>query len=292
VIPAEFVAHVERTFGPDGRDWVRSLPALVVELEERWSIAAGGAVGAGFTSVVLSAKTVPGDEPVALKLAFAGVENRHEIEALRLYDGDGAVQLIEADAQRGALLLEWLDAEWSLLGLDELEACRIACALARRLWKPVPTSSPFDRLEDEARRWAAELVDDNELHGRPVPARIVAEGVELLPWLVETSPPPVLLHRDLHHGNVLAGRREPWLVIDPKPITGDAAFDLAAMLRGRWGEGAAGMERRFHVLCHETGLEPRRVRGWALAKTIAWGIDPPHRWELDMAEAIAALPSS
>jgi streptomycin 6-kinase len=291
VIPAEFAAHAEGRFGAAGRDWLRSLPALVADLEERWSIVAGGAVGTGATSVVLSAKTVPGDRPVALKLALLDVENRNEAEALRIYNGDGAVELVEADVERGALLLEWLDAGWSLLGLDELEACRLACALARRLWKPVPADSPFDRLAGEARRWASELVEKNERHGRPLARRIVEEAVELLPWLVDTSPPPVLLHRDLHHGNVLAGRREPWLVIDPKPITGDPAFDLAAMLRGRWAEDARRMERRFRVLCEETGLEHGRVRGWALAKTIAWGIDPPGSWELEMAGAVARLPA-
>jgi streptomycin 6-kinase len=289
VIWPEFAEHAERQFGAAGRDWVHSLPALVRELEERWSIETGWAVGTGVTSVVLSAETVPDKEKVALKLTFLDVENRHEVDALRIYDGDGAVQLLEADEERGALLLEWLDAEWSLIGLDDLDATRIGSGLARRLWKRVPPDSPFDRLAVEARRWWADLIDENERHGRPVKHQVVEEAVELLPWLIDTAPEPVLLHRDLHHGNVLAGRREPWLVIDPKPILGDPAFDLAAMLRGRWGESAEGMEARFRLLCAETGCDPIRVRGWALAKTLAWGLDPPNAWELQMAEAIAAL---
>jgi hypothetical protein len=31
----------------------------------------------------------------------------------------------------------------------------------------------------------------------------------------------VLLNQDLHFGNVLAAEREPWLVIDPKPLAGE-----------------------------------------------------------------------
>lgn len=289
MISIEFATYAERRFGAAGREWVRSLPALVRELEERWSIETGGAIGVGVMSIVLLAETVPGKVPRALKLTFLDVENRYEVDALRLYDGDGAVQLLEADEERGALLLEWLDPEWTLIGLEDLEACRIGSGLARRLWRPVPAGSPFDRLAVEARRWAAELLDVNERHGRPVRHEVVEEAVALLPWLVDTSPEPVLLHRDLHHGNVLAATREPWLVIDPKPILGDPAFDLAAMLRGRVSESAVGMEARFRVLCAETGCDPIRVRGWALAKTLAWGLDPPNAWELQMAEAIAAL---
>lgn len=34
-----------------------------------------------------------------------------------------------------------------------------------------------------------------------------------------------MLHGDLHFGNILSSRREPWLVIDPKGWLGTAAFD-------------------------------------------------------------------
>jgi streptomycin 6-kinase len=35
----------------------------------------------------------------------------------------------------------------------------------------------------------------------------------------------VLPYTDLHHLDVMAGTCEPWLVIDPKPCTGDPAYD-------------------------------------------------------------------
>ena len=33
--------------------------------------------------------------------------------------------------------------------------------------------------------------------------------------------PGTLVHGDLHYANVLAADREPWLVIDPQPLSGD-----------------------------------------------------------------------
>ena len=45
-----------------------------------------------------------------------------------------------------------------------------------------------------------------------------------------------MIHGDLHYENVLAGDREPWLVIDPKPMSGDPHYELAPMLWNRFDE--------------------------------------------------------
>ncbi len=44
--------------------------------------------------------------------------------------------------------------------------------------------------------------------------------------LPTTADRQVLLCTDLHGDNILAARREPWLVIDPKPYVGDPAYDV------------------------------------------------------------------
>lgn len=288
MIPPEFAAHAERRFGAEGRDWVASLPSLVAELEARWSICTGGAIGTGVTSVVLAAETVPGEEPRALKLGWYEEENRYEPHALRLYDGDGAVRVLEADVERGALLLEWLDPAWSLLGLDETEAIPIACAILRRLWRPA--GDPFPRLADVARGWMESIPRSHREWRWPIERRYVEEAVELIEWLVPTSPAPVLLHQDAHHGNFLAGEREPWLAIDPKPILGDPADDLYAQLRGRWGQPDTleRMRRRLDLLGAVTGLDRARIRGWAIAHNMAW-FGPRPSWDLEQARLLSAL---
>ncbi len=45
-----------------------------------------------------------------------------------------------------------------------------------------------------------------------------------------------LIHADLHYENVLAAEREPWLVIDPQPMSGDPHYELAPLLWNRWDE--------------------------------------------------------
>ena len=50
--------------------------------------------------------------------------------------------------------------------------------------------------------------------------------------LRDTQGEQVLLHQDLHAENVLAAGREPWLVIDPKPLAGEREFAVAPIVRG------------------------------------------------------------
>ena len=45
-----------------------------------------------------------------------------------------------------------------------------------------------------------------------------------------------MTHGDLHYANVLAADREPWLVIDPKPMSGDPHYEPAPLLWNRWDE--------------------------------------------------------
>jgi streptomycin 6-kinase len=76
----------------------------------------------------------------------------------------------------------------------------------------------------------------------------------------------VLLCTDLHAGNVLAARREPWLMIDPKPFIGDPAFDpIQHMLNcdARLVADPTGLAQPMAGLL---ALDPHRVRLWLFAR--------------------------
>jgi streptomycin 6-kinase len=95
-----------------------------------------------------------------------------------------------------------------------------------------------------------------------------------------------LVHTDLHYENVLAGDREPWLVIDPKPVSGDPHYEPAPMLWNRFEELASGpggvregVRRRFHTLVDVAGLDEHRARDWVVVRMVhnaLWRLqDPP-----------------
>jgi streptomycin 6-kinase len=69
------------------------------------------------------------------------------------------------------------------------------------------------------------------------------------------------------------------VAIDPKPLVGDPAFSAASLLRDRRDElaadphAAARIRRRLDYLADSLDLGREHLRGWAIARALAWGVD-------------------
>lgn len=281
--------------GEAGRAWLESLPGIVEELRARWGLTIGPAFEGGVVGFVAPAER-PGGERAVLKVSFMDEETRHEADALEVWDGDGAVRLLDADPGLGALLLERLEPGTSLEDhLDRNEAFSIGCGLLRRLWRPVPDPHPFPLVRDLARRWAHELPERFDRLGGPFEPSLVREGADLCTQLAASTEPAILANRDYHLGNVLAAQREPWLLIDPKPLAGERAFDTGHLLRSLLPAQidhsvVRGMVER---LGEELALGPERVRAWAFVRSVEdvlWGLGTGGadvRWDLECARLLA-----
>jgi streptomycin 6-kinase len=241
---------------PGGADWLARLPRLVDECAARWSLRVGAPLPGGNVALVVAAERRDGT-PAVLKLSFPEPESEHEGLALRAWDGDGAVRLLEHDAGRRALLLERAVPGTQAWALDDDEATRAIAGVLRRIGRAPAPGHPFRLLADVARGWAAE-----------VPA--VGSAVE---ELLADATPEVLLHQDLHGGNVLrSGVR--WVAIDPKPLVGDPAFDVASLVRDRRPiREARVVERRLDLLVEELGHDRERMRLWSWVHARAWAAD-------------------
>jgi streptomycin 6-kinase len=252
-----------------GRDWLASLPARLTAVRERWRLRTGRRpFRGGRVSLVLPA-TLPDGTPAVLKLQYPDRESEHEAAALARWDGDGAVRLLAHDPDLHALVVERCAPGTPLYQAGPDRALDVLTALLPRLW--VPAGAPFDPLAAEAARWAAALPSRWEAAGRPGGRRLVDAAVRALTELGPSQGEQVLLHQDLHAGNVLAARREPWLVIDPKPLVGEREFGVVAAVRGgELGDDAGRLRYRLDRLCSELALDRERVRGWAVGQTLAW----------------------
>ena len=197
-------------------------------------------------------------------------EGEHEAAALAAWDGDGAVRLLGHDQARRVLLLEACTPGTPLSFADADAALDVLIALLPRLWRPA--SSPFRPLAEEAADWIDHLPGEWERAGRPFERRLLDASMETLRELSASQGEQVLVHQDLHAGNVLAAEREPWLVIDPKPLLGEREFALAPIIRGReLGHSRRDVLWRLDRLTSELGLDRDRAKGWAFAHTVAWG---------------------
>jgi streptomycin 6-kinase len=147
----------------------------------------------------------------------------------------------------------------------------VLIGLLPRLWKPA--GAPFRPLAEEAAWWVSCLPKEWEEAGRPFERRLLDAALDALRTLAPTQGEQILLHQDLHAGNVLSAEREPWLTIDPKPLAGEREFGIAALVRGgELGHSPRDVVHRLDRLTDELGLDRERAGGWALGQTIAWGV--------------------
>jgi streptomycin 6-kinase len=234
----------------------------------------------GFCSLVAPVLTADGTRAV-LKMSFDGDdESVHEGLALQHWRGDGVVRLLRADPRRRALLLERLY-RGDLNELGDIEACEVVAGLYPRIHRPaLPQLATVTSFVE---RWLDALA--GQPRDIPIPHRMVEQTLSLGRDLV-ADPASVgrIVHGDLHYENVLAADREPWLVIDPKPMSGDPHYEPAPMLWNRFDELAddvrAGVRRRFHALVDSAGLDEERARDWVIVRMVLnanWSVEDAQR---------------
>lgn len=278
-IPASVRRRVLDWYGDQGRDWLDALPATVTALTAAWDLRPVGAPFAGGTTAYALPCDRADGTPAVLKLDLLDEENRSQPTALRAYDGDGAVRLFAYDPDSGAMLLERARPGTALLdhdfpGLSERAAARerftIACDLFRRLWRaPSPAAGHPDipRATDLLKGWSDRFGTAAE-QAPPDVAKILALGVDLCAALADEEEIGIA-NGDNHLSNVISAEREPWLLIDPKPVLAERAFDGGYFLFKQQFHGPLGGTELLHVVTDGLGADLERVRAWAILQTVA-----------------------
>ena len=256
--------------------WLERVPALVSECVEEWGLRLGEPYAAGAAGYVVRVQ-LPDGTPAVLKLIYPHREAEHEAAALALWDGDGAVRLLAHDERRWAMVLERCEPGTLLARVEADAALAVLIGLLPRLWRTRGVDA-FRPLAEEAMWWVDDLPEQWERNGRPFERRILDAAVESLTTLSKSEGEQVLLHQDLHGDNVLAAQREPWLVIDPKPLAGEREFTVAPIVRDfEFGHSRRDVLHRLDRLTAELGLDRDRAREWTIGQTIAWCFDTSYR---------------
>ncbi|MBI0299875.1 hydroxyurea phosphotransferase [Streptomyces sp. PRKS01-29] len=278
-IPETFAA----SFGEHdaaGRAWLAALPRLAADFLDRWDLRPAGPAAHGMASLVLPVTGADGT-PAVLKLQQVREETEGAPLGLRTWNGDGVVLLLDHDPDTGTMLLERLDASRPLCSLpDDTAAMHVLADLLARLTS-VPAPGGLRRLSDIAATMLEQTPDAVPALRDPAEQRLVRVCASAVAELLD-EPGDRLLHWDLHYDNILAGEREPWLAIDPEPLTGDPGFELLPALDNRWdevlatGDPTRAVLRRFDLLTETLGLDRRRATGWTLGRVLQnalWDIE-------------------
>ena len=224
-------------------------PVSLDDCVAQWDLVLGEPYPPGAAGYAVRAE-LPDGTPAVLKISNPHREAEQEPDALERWNGDGAVRLLARDDERHALLLERCEPGTFLSAWDG-DRLGVLIELLPRLWT---SAEGFRSLEDEVEHWALE-------------GRIG----DLARDLASSQGQLVLVHQDLHGENVLAAEREPWLVIDPKPLAAEREFSVAPIVRSfELGHSKRDALYRLDRLCSDLDLDRERARGWTIAQTVAW----------------------
>ena len=292
----EIPAKLVRNHSAKAADWLDGLPGAVQRYVDEWQLTVSGDPLSGEASLIVPVVRRDGTAAM-LKLQRVDEESESEALALRAWNHDDVVEVYEDDPETSTLLLERLQPRTLNDVPDDVEATRILAELLTRLMV-VPAPPGIRQLSDiaagmieDAPRILPMLADPAE---QALARRLADRMAELLP-----EPGDRLLHWDLHYGNVMAAERRPWLVIDPKPLAGDPAFELMPVLWNRWddlvatGDHSQAIRNRFDLMVGVTGIDRDRALGWTagrILQNILWFTEGGDtRIEDELAAVSAAL---
>ncbi|MBC8063661.1 MAG: phosphotransferase [Chlorobia bacterium] len=173
-------------------------------LAEHWGFEPTEELPGGWCSHVYA------DSTKVLKCPWRGEEQTSGYRAAIAMAGWGGPEVFESDEATGSILM------------------------SRVL--PGRTLAQAGVLEEEAREIAASLIQGQagrvDPSGFPTLREYFRLQHSLLDHLLETSESRVFLHGDLHHYNILQSDGPmPWVLIDPKGLSGDPAYEPIAFLR-------------------------------------------------------------
>lgn len=227
----------------------------------------------GTPAVIRSEPERPGDD-----------EFMTGVDALILYGGRGMARVLDVDRHERVVLIEQVVPGTPLWHEPIDRALAAVASVMAKLRRAPPASSTFPAVRDYHRAWPnhIRLYDG---HG-PIDADLFEHGERLFLELCDGSAAPVVLHGDLHYGNVLRSDRERWLAIDPKGVIGEPCYEVGDVFRNRVDElyetpdPVRAMRRRVESVAELTGFDRERVRLWALTQAVLseiWTADDPTR---------------
>lgn len=221
-----FETNIINIYGDQGKDWLDDLPRIVDELAEKYGLFNLKPVENLSYHYVLEG--FQGNQPIILKLGLDIDGLKRELTTLKVFSGFGSVKVLEEST--GLLLLEMAVSGISLKHYflaKDYEAIQIACDVMTRLHQGYLLSMEgFPYVKD----WLAVL--DKEWD---IPNYYLKKSRKLRDKLLNTSSQLVLLHGDLHHDNILRNGDD-WVIIDPKGVIGEQAYEVAAFIRNPFPE--------------------------------------------------------
>ena len=267
-----FESNIINIYGEKGRRWLDHLPNLVTQLANTYGLSNLKPVDNLSYNYVLTG--FQDSKAVILKLGLDIDGFKREASALMAFSGFGVVEVLSES--NGLLLLECAVPGVSLKSYfheNDDEAINITANVIKELHKaPIPSTHAFPHIKD----WLEAL--DGDLK---IPVQTLQKAREIRDQLLKTAEPDVLLHGDLHHDNILQNSND-WVVIDPKGVIGELAYEVAAFIRNpipellTHADAPNIIHNRITRFARLLELPSQRILDWCFVQAVlswAWSLE-------------------
>ncbi|HEX7042603.1 MAG TPA: aminoglycoside phosphotransferase family protein [Patescibacteria group bacterium] len=269
-----YIEKIINLRGNIGKKWLNNLPQLIKNFERKWEIKVKSPFPLSYNYVAPA--IMNNGESVVLKISFPNNnEFEAETEALKFYNGIGAIKLIKESKEENVLLLEKAQPGIRLREIkSDEEQVSIASNVIKRLHKKIPDSYPFKfpTLADWSKIFER-YKEKYSLNLGPIPKKIFENGESIFNELLNDKKEMVLLHGDLHTDNILSSENE-WVIIDPKGVIGESEFELGAYLRNPYYDLPKNSNykeieiNRIVQFAEEFNFDKKRILRWAYASAV------------------------
>lgn len=213
-------------------------------------------------------------KPIVLKLGLDNNSLKREALALKAFTGFGVVNILIEE--EGMLLLERAapgDSLQTFFPEKDNDAIDIVFDCLKRMHQaPIPKERQFPHIND----WLKTLDK-----GFDIPTHYLNKARQLRNELIITSAPGVLLHGDLHHDNILQND-DNWIVIDPKGVIGEPAYEIAAFIRNpipqllEHSDASNIIRHRIKYFAKLLELSEQRIVDWCYVQAVlswVWALE-------------------
>lgn len=260
----EFMEKIKVVHKEKGEEWLKHFKTLYQYCEKRWSmrILAPYQLSFNFAAPAI----LSNGKKVVIKLVVPSDDFLHEVEALRLFNGNGIARLIDYDMNKGIIILECLTPGEKLSSIKNDEAATtIICEVMKKLWLPVPDNCKLPSTLDIENKFR-QLCDMYNDGIGPFSKKMLSETAALFKHMNSSIKQKYILHGDLHHYNILSSGEKAWLAIDPHGIVGEREYDVIQMFWTNLPSENLGevIEKRINILVNKLKLNEERVLLWGI----------------------------
>lgn len=208
--------------GEVGKQWLQSLPAIVKKLSELWQLTNIVPVkNMSWNFVVLAKQN--NILPVVLKISCDSELIQNEYKTLKHFDCRGSIRAIDINTEYNALLLEQAIPGYLLKSHHPIKI-EDTINIYAHVVNLLSAHELSDTNYTHAKKWCNAI---DRIHDPRIPVQFLEKAKQLRSLLFNKTQREYLCHGDLHLENIIQ-QGSNWVIIDPKGIIGEMAFEAAA----------------------------------------------------------------